>query len=592
MIVLINPPVSEKAAFPVKCTWGLGCLKTFLSKNKIECVIIDEKNIELTIQKISELNKKVFLFGFTAMSYQINSALRLASYIKKKFPDSHVCFGGSAATGLKEKLLLNNSVDFVISGEGEIPLFTLYSCLKNGDNLGKVPALFFKNSGKINNNSFYNLLKPEELILAERENLTDYGIFFDHSFREKTAFLMFSRGCPGKCRFCMSPKIFPSPARICSVDKAVSYIKNIIDKYDIKHFVIDDDNFMFFKDFVYEFAQKIRNFKIKFRINMSIINFDPELILELKKSGLTKISAGIETLSEKSCEIIHKKTDRKKLETISVFCKKNNILFSTLFMALLPGEGVEDFCENFNFVKKLNPSGGFDFQIFQPHPGTFSDAEIKKYGFLLTDNLDEYFSDNVVFLPENIDIIYFEKIFSDKTGKAISIAGKNEKSLLEIYKNNSNAIIINPENFRADFNIECYHWTGSENCSTGLSIIKCRDYGFIEYDFSISNSENKYVLIFRGASHPIGFPEGDEFGSVVNIYMNNKLISTEFFPSIHTIGKLFEIPVLNVIKGKNTLKFEISYQAKFKNGFSIFNKALSPFYKKYETGIILKTVEC
>ncbi|PLX19380.1 MAG: hypothetical protein C0601_02085 [Candidatus Muiribacterium halophilum] len=591
MILLVNPPVSSFAPFQNKSTYGLASLAKFLGKKFLEVAIIDDADISITIKKILEFKDKVRLIGFTGMSYQMNSAMLIAKKIKKELSDIPIVFGGPAATGLYDKLVRENYIDYVIRGEGELALSSLYRIIEINGNFGTVPSLSYFDGKIVKNNSMSQSLPASEIPLPERADMPGNGIIYDHALKADAALVIFSRGCFGRCSFCMAHNIFPGKVRFVSADRAVEYIKKIQADYNINNFIIDDDNFLYNKDFILKFCKLVKDLNIKFRINMSGSSFSKDLILKLKEVGLVKISVGVETIDPNVQKLIYKGVNMESILELTDFCRKNDILVALLFMAGLPGETKESFINNLRFISNSKPNGGFDFQLFQPHPGTFSDIKLEDYGKILTKDLDFYFSDNIVYLPKDYkDTQELVKLIEKFLKKAVTTSDVQEISLLQKYIDKKSTIIIDPSDFTGDFDNILTHWRGSERCRSGLSIIKGQNQGRLEYNFNIEKIESKkYLLAFRGASHPEGFPQGDEYSSDVSIKINDRLLWTGKFRSIHTIGHLFKFkfPAVFLKEGQNTITFEIPDESEYKNGISIFAYALNLYFRKYETGILL-----
>lgn len=75
-----------------------------------------------------------FLAGFSICFGQLTSSLYLMRHLKRKFSHINVVFGGSSCAGDMGKSLLKAfpEIDFVVQGEGELPLARLAVSLKQG----------------------------------------------------------------------------------------------------------------------------------------------------------------------------------------------------------------------------------------------------------------------------------------------------------------------------------------------------------------------------------------------------------------------------------------------------------------------------
>lgn len=573
-ILLINPFPSKKAAFPGRLSLSLLFLATFLKTHNIHSKIyIDNEDFNVKTSKDFEF------VGFTGMTYQINRALEIAKTIKKNYPQKKIVFGGVFASLNCNTLKNFDFIDHIIIGEGEIVLKKL---LEN-----KIKDRIIKGIS----------LPPDKIPIIDRRICKDNGIFYDHAFKAKSAILMFSRGCNGHCTFCATPYLFGKPEFI-KPERAIDEIKYIIEEFDITNFAIEDDNFMFNKEFIIKFYELIKknNIKISFRINSRLDDIDYEKLKYLKEIGLKKISIGIEHIDKKILKILNKDLNLEKLYSVKKWCETLGVELALLAIVGSPYETIDTLKKLKDFIVDFSPSGGYDFQVLQPHPGLPIRKICEKYGKILTHDLDDYFSDNITYIPPFFkDEKEYKTLLRKITNKKINLSNEKEPLLSEILINQGKTIIIiPPDKFKdAKFNLEVSHWTGSEKCKEGLSIIKCKDFGKISYEFYIKklyNIDTKAFLYSRLASHPINWPQELEYHSNLIIRINNIKIAEILVKPIHTIGELKKIPFSkNILKvGKNLLEFEIPENAKYKSGFSIFYKPLNCFYSSYETPIIIE----
>ena len=74
------------------------------------------------------------LAGFSICLGQLTSSLYFISEIKKRAPDLKIVVGGSACAGVLGKSLIRTfpEIDFIIRGEGELPLVHLIKTLASG----------------------------------------------------------------------------------------------------------------------------------------------------------------------------------------------------------------------------------------------------------------------------------------------------------------------------------------------------------------------------------------------------------------------------------------------------------------------------
>ncbi len=157
------------------------------------------------------------LVGITACLNQFSAALVTARLIREKSPQITIAAGGTSCSGTIAPSILHNYpfLDYIISGEGELPLLSLWNYLNNGakDSAGELPAAISSRD--------YLSIACENDISTGREQMRQIKPLdelpvpdFDDYFRELSKLpaaarfhpvlpVEASRGCWwGRCNFC------------------------------------------------------------------------------------------------------------------------------------------------------------------------------------------------------------------------------------------------------------------------------------------------------------------------------------------------------------------------------------------------------
>ncbi len=149
------------------------------------------------------------LVGITTCLNQLSSGLYLASLIKDKKPEVKVVMGGTSCTGPLAWDILScfKQVDYIISGEGELPLLGLWKFLTG--KLERLPpgVIHRMTHGSTNN---HRLKRPIQVKDLDELPLPDFHDYFrelasiapQHRFSPLLP-IEASRGCWwGRCNFC------------------------------------------------------------------------------------------------------------------------------------------------------------------------------------------------------------------------------------------------------------------------------------------------------------------------------------------------------------------------------------------------------
>ncbi len=166
--------------------------------------------------------RQVKLAGFTACLNQFSASIYAARLFRERFPQIPIVIGGTSCSGSIAPSILKayRHIDYIISGEGELPLLSLWKHVTSADAVEgqeTLPsAVFFRKSLE---SACENLCYPQEnrhnkgkMQLASLDELPypDYDDYF-RELAELPAQMQFypvlpvesSRGCWwGRCRFC------------------------------------------------------------------------------------------------------------------------------------------------------------------------------------------------------------------------------------------------------------------------------------------------------------------------------------------------------------------------------------------------------
>lgn len=132
--------------------------------------------LDSRVEDYKKLNYEDFLYAgiSTLSSNQLSYALEISRYIRRKFPELPLIWGGPHPTLVPEQTAKSKLVDLVVRGEGEETLLELTEKIEKGENWESVKGITFKKEDKIISNpprKFldidnvthlpYHLLKPD-----------------------------------------------------------------------------------------------------------------------------------------------------------------------------------------------------------------------------------------------------------------------------------------------------------------------------------------------------------------------------------------------------------------------------------------------
>lgn len=214
-------------------------------------------------------------------------------------------------------------------------------------------------------------------------------------FGEKPWMTLFtSRGCIGTCSYCLIggstiSRGYGRCIRLQSPERIFQETSLLISKFGVKHITFWDDCFTLNRDRVVRFCNLVIENGLHF--NWSCMSradlIDEDLVILMKKAGLTKIGFGVESGSQKILDSIPKKvTVQQNMEAITM-CHRHGLWVWIFLIIGLPEENWSTVKETINFVKRSKPDYLFS-GCATPFPGTVYYNQCQQYGLFDGDIFD------------------------------------------------------------------------------------------------------------------------------------------------------------------------------------------------------------
>ncbi|MBP7652681.1 radical SAM protein [Candidatus Dependentiae bacterium] len=418
MIILINPNLVFQKNDPfttgvVYMPVGLAYAAAVLNKSGFPIRVIDafgenpgqlersgKFNIlgltyEEILFKIPEDSKIIYVYAINLLNHI--STVSIIENIKLKYPDKIVIVientQAVTAYALKKvyKEFLAAGADYVLTGECEFSIveltnFLLSSC--NNENFKKINGL----CGKDFFNENYNVIEnPDSLPFPAWEFFpveNYWKLKFGHGpvSLKKYMPILTSRGCPYKCRFCVSPENNFGKWRSRSEKNIVDEIEKYVNEFGVEEFHIEDLNPTVSDERIQNICKEIlrRNLKIIWKIaagtKVETIKSE-ETVRLMAESGCRYISISPETGSPDVLKKMNKPFDIDHAVKNIRFFKKYKIFVQTCFVLGFPGETKQDLIKTYELIKSLTKFGIDEIALFiiAPVPGSSIFEEFKGY---------------------------------------------------------------------------------------------------------------------------------------------------------------------------------------------------------------------
>lgn len=310
-----------------------------------------------------------------------SNSKKIIKLARKLFPNCLITMRGELAS-FEPKMILerNPELDMVLRYETDYTLSEIIEHLNGDKNFKEINNIGFKENGNIIITEIRK--EPIDLDRLPRPDRKLYDID-KYLLRDSETIVKSSRGCPGKCLFCIKTRF--ESFRIFSMKRFCDEIEEL-QHLGFKSFFFSDDTFAFSMKRLNDFADEVkkRNLKVKWTSNLRIIDITDEKIKLMKELGAYRVFVGIETINKNSSKTINKNLAPEFIKEKIAILKKYDMQFHASFILGNPNDTEEDLEETIKFVKEIKPTL-VTFNLIKIYPGLDLYNEPEKYGMILPD---------------------------------------------------------------------------------------------------------------------------------------------------------------------------------------------------------------
>lgn len=390
-ILLIYPPLPMEARYgkglkdigAALPPLGLLYLAAAIEKAGYEVKVHDSDLLNSSFDDILNevLNYQPDFIGIYCNTANYHRVIEYSAGLKK-ISQAPICLGGPHPIIKPAEILANQTIDYVILGEGEATITEFLAALKQGKDLREIKGLGYKdkNNEIIINEQREPIKDLDSLPWPARHlvPLEKYRPAPQHYLTLPMTTMITSRGCPFGCLFCASRNIWGRRYRARSVAKVIEEIKFLIKTYGIRNINFWDDLWGLDRRWTEEFCQTM----IREKINISwscerrVDTVDLEILKLMKQAGCYSIFYGVESLDQDCLDAINKGIKVEQAEKVIRLTKLAGIEARVNFILGLPHETPAKVKAMIKKIIKLNPDY-VKFNILTPYPGTLLYQEVK-----------------------------------------------------------------------------------------------------------------------------------------------------------------------------------------------------------------------
>ena len=320
----------------------------YVSCYKEHDIDFKEYTIKDSIEHIVEdlLSMNLNVIAFSCYIWNIEYIQKICVMLKEINKDIIIILGGPEVTYEPKYFLENYQIDYVISGEGELTLHQLLTCLENKSDIN-IAGVSYQN----------HISKDVACVdLAYVESLdSPYNLPQDISnMSKRILYFESSRGCPFQCQYCLSS--LEKGLRFFSEDYLKQQLKIIGDnnvktiKFLDRSFNADASHAIMILEYIFNHYKEGQQFQ--FEINADV--FQQKIIDYIRDnapSGLLRFEVGIQSTYEPTNKAVKRLQNFERLsEVVQQLMKDGKCDLHLDLIAGLPYETYERFSKSFDDV--------------------------------------------------------------------------------------------------------------------------------------------------------------------------------------------------------------------------------------------------
>ncbi len=382
-------------------TWpplNLALLAAIAEQHGHEVEIIDGEVEGYSNEEIANeaLSRKPDFIAMTATSpfFHINKSV--AGILKEKQPAVPIAIGGPHITIMKEKIF-TSEFDFAFISEAEKSWPQLLDHFEKKMDFSGIKGLIYRSHEEVISTGQPDDVNEIDSLPFPARHLLPMDQYKMGTMQGRKNFtsIQTMRGCPWKCIFCASEALKTTSMRVRSPQSVVAEMKHVVSTFGIRHFFIVDDVMTLWREHITEICDLIdqEQLVITFEGGTRANLIDDELIARLSKSGLIRLSFGLETVDSEMRKTMKKQVPLEHYVKANAICNQHGVEALNSVMLGLPGETRETVQQTLNFLGNSRDVKQANFSIAVPYPGTeFHDMAVNgNHGIeLMSKDFSEY----------------------------------------------------------------------------------------------------------------------------------------------------------------------------------------------------------
>lgn len=350
----------------------------------LPCLLIDNNvhQCDHPAALLSSDPREWALVGISVMiGHQIRDALAVSEFVKDRAPSCPVVWGGACPTMLPELVLTEPHVDYVVVGQGEEAIRSLWQAVELGDFSALSPRVRDARRGDNPSSATAQLVEIDQFPLYhDFYELVEVGRYFraDRAIADRTVNYHSSQGCGFRCGFCCEPVLWDRSWTGRPAAGVLDDLQVLVEDYGANGIKFHDSEFFINRQRVVEFARGLlqRDLRIRWAASghpRTLLQLGDEEWQLLRKSGLSRILVGAESASEDELTLCEKRAAPHHVAKVVDRCTAHDISASLTFVTGFPGSQIKHVRRTLALAEKLvdlSQRHEAKIHFYAPYPGT------------------------------------------------------------------------------------------------------------------------------------------------------------------------------------------------------------------------------
>lgn len=261
-----------------------------------------------------------------------DDALATAAIVRRALPGTPILVGGADASARPEELSRDPNVDVLVRSEGEAALL---DWLARYAATGRIPV-------DVPGTAVDGRLNPDAELIADLDALPlpardlipmttyleDQTVLMPYAKRRPVGFMISSRGCPYRCIFCSTSRVWKR-WRPRSPVSVVDELEMLANDYGVREVAFQDDSFLVDPARVIAICDEIKRRKLDLSwtvppgLMVQKVTF--EVLAAMKEAGFYRACLPIESGDPEMLEYIRKPLDLDHVRRVIAWCDRLGI---------------------------------------------------------------------------------------------------------------------------------------------------------------------------------------------------------------------------------------------------------------------------